>query len=121
MALLDEPEILEGTRAWDESQVAFTGAPDPAGHRYDVECTWYDVDIEDTEGAFCLIRIGSELEALVGEVVRVERQDRPAIFVYCLGGEDLPVDLALTRQAFMRLDLLSKSIITVTAQPVLHG
>jgi hypothetical protein len=115
----DEPEILNGTRAWAEAQTYFQGIPDPTRTRYDVQCSWYGTSISEWEGSFCVIQAGSELEDLVGDIVQVFYRDR-SCFLYCVGGADIPTPLALTRQAFLRIAALSNDEISVGVQPVVN-
>lgn len=113
----DESEILDGARAWDESQVALQGAPDPNRTHFDVDASWYGVTESEWEGAFCLVQAGDDLEELIGDTVRVTYKQRE-IFVYCVGAGDFPTRFALSRQAFFNLELLDKDEITVGVQPV---
>lgn len=116
--MLDEPEILDGMRAWNEAQAALNGTVAPERKRYDVDVGWYGTSVDEHEGAFCLIRSESNLEELVGDVVRIGYGTKE-IFVYCIGGTaDIDTDLAVARAAFMRLDVLSKDDVFCTAQAV---
>lgn len=114
--MIEEVEIVNGMRAWPESQVALRGATDPS-QVFDVLACWYDTDIEEHEGAFCLVDVGGPLADLVGDFVRVTHAGREA-FVYCLGQEDLPCEIGLARRAFMALEFLNVSEIDVTVEVV---
>lgn len=117
MALeIDEPEILDGTRAWAKTQQLFRGQPDPLRVRRAVRCTWYDTMVDEHEGAFCVIQANSALEDLVGDFVRVVYKNKE-IFLYCVGGtSDIPTPLAITRQAMLYTASLSAEFIDVTVQ-----
>jgi hypothetical protein len=113
----DEPEILTATRSWDHSQAEFLGIPDPNRPAYGKLCAWYDTSVSEFEGACAMIQSGSALEDLVGDIVRVTYRDKE-IFVYVIGGTELPTEIALTRMAWGRLENLSKDEIFVTVRPV---
>ena len=116
--LLDEPEILDGSRAWATTQELFAGVPDPLRAHFSVTCGWYEPPVGEFEGAFALIREGSPLEEFVGEVIQVDYESR-SISVYVTGGSsDIDHDLALYRYAFLKLHPLSDPGITVNIRPV---
>lgn len=111
-----EVEILNGSRAWAETQAAFVGAIDAARTRYSVDCGWYDTRVDENEGAFCMVRTGSDLEELIGDFVRVSYADIK-VYLYCVGASaNVSADLALARTAFMRLQPLNVTKIRVIAQ-----
>lgn len=113
---VDEPEILDGSRAWAKTQQLFEGRVDPTRKRHAVKCTWYDTTVNEHEGAFCMVQAGSDLEDLVGDLVRVAWRNTE-IFVYCIGGSaDLPYPLALSRRAMWHVADLAKDHIDVTVQ-----
>lgn len=112
---LDEPEILDGMRGWTGAQRAFAGVVDPARPRYVLDVGWYDTGIDDNEGAFCMVRTGSPLEELVGDVVHVRRGTRSGL-VYCVGAASIATDLALARPAFLRFGPLSDETFRAVAQ-----
>lgn len=113
-----ELELLAGARAWPETQRLFLGAVDPTRPRHSVPCGWYGTQVDENEGAFCVVREGSPLEELVGDFVRVYWRGKVA-FVYCVGGSGLSTELALARTAFMALAPLNADPLRVTAQAVL--
>lgn len=119
----DEIEILDGSRAWPEAQRIFRlmGSPDPRTRTTRmVETSWYDTSASDYEGAFCLIQSGSELEHLVGDLVRVMYRDRE-IIVYCVGGAELDTDFALFRRAYFALTDLADPTIDCILQPIVRA
>lgn len=118
----DEPEILDGSRAWPEAQAIFStqGVPDlRARISRMVEASWYDTSVSEYEGAFCLIQSGSDLEYLVGDLLRVVYRQRE-VYVYCVGGAELTTDFALARRAYFALRDLAVDPITVIVQPILR-
>lgn len=117
MLEIDEPLILDGSRAFPETQNAFSGPVDSTRARHLVACSWYDTSLSDYEGAFCLIQAGSELEELVGDIVSVKYRGKE-IFVYCVGGAELTTDFALFRRAFFALEDLAYDEINAVVQPV---
>jgi hypothetical protein len=114
---LDELEVLDGLRAWDEAQAAFQGTLDTTRTRWLVDLGWYDTSIDDREGAFAMVQQGSDLEEMVGDVVRVDYGSKVA-YVYMLGGADLSAPMSLSRPAYFRLAMLSVATIPVAVQPV---
>lgn len=120
MLPLDEPEILNGTRAWPETQAEFVGAPDPNRKRYAIESSWYDTTTNQHEGAFCMVQSGSEMEELIGDIVQVVYKNKQ-IYVYCVGSADLSADFALARTAFFNIELLSSDDILVGVQPTVRA
>jgi hypothetical protein len=116
----DEPEILDGARAWPEAQAALRGVIDPNRRRWETEAYWYDTAINEHEGAFCMVQAGSEMEDLIGDVVEVRYLDK-TIYVYCVGAADLATDYALARTAFFWIELLDRDQISVGVQPVVRS
>lgn len=115
----DEPEILDGSRAWLETQDAFRGHVDPSRKRHSVRCTWYDTTVSEYEGAFCVVQQDSDLEELIGELVRVSQAGKE-IFLYCVGATpDIPFPFAITRRAMLGFAPLSHDSIEVMAQALL--
>lgn len=122
MALeIDTPEILLGTRAHNESQRFFRGAPDPLRKRRRAVCDWYDTSVSAFEGDFCMITADSKFEDLVGELVVVKWHNKKQ-FLYCVGGFDFDegVDIALARKPFMYFTYLSSGPIRVTIQALVR-
>lgn len=116
MALeIDEPEILDGSRAWPKTQLLFVAPVDPLSKRWETFCSWYDTSISEYEGAFCVIQSGSDMEALVGRHVQINYNEKD-VYLYCVGGAELPTPIAITRRAFMELDALSLDSIEVMVQ-----
>lgn len=120
MAELDEPEILDGMRGLADAQAAFQGVPDPTSARYITDCGWYDTDVDEHEGFFCLVQADTDLEDLIGDVALI-RTSAKSVLVYCVGATGLPTQLALARTAFVQLAALSDETIPVQAQAVLRA
>lgn len=110
---MDEPEIVAGMLPLAEAQAAFAGSPDVRWQPLFCQTMWYDISVDPRRGYFGMIQANNErMEPLVGEIVRVRYRTRE-INVYILGGAELPVEFALTRKAFLRLDLLWQPAIPV--------
>ncbi len=116
----DEPEILHGSRAWPEAQRIFravgVAVPRSRTSRL-VRTSWYDTSTSEYEGAFCLIQSGSNLEYLVGRLVRVLYHGRE-ILVYCVGGGELDSEFALFRRAYFALTDLAIDHIECVLEPM---
>ena len=119
MADAPETPLLDGARAWAESQAAFQTVPNPTRTFYYEDAVWYDTIEDDNEGAFCLVRADSPLQELVGEVVWVRHGLRTAL-VYCVGtSAALPTNIALQRAAFFQLATLDRSTIALSVRGTL--
>lgn len=67
---------------------------------------WYDTSVHPESGAFALVREGSTLEELVGEVVRVTRtlqSGTRSVYVYVVAAYGITEDLQLYRRAFLQI------------------
>jgi hypothetical protein len=61
---------------------------------------WHGTSVEAHEGAFAVV--SADFQALVGEVVQVRARGR-SVAVYVIGVRRVPVDLSLSRRAFLSL------------------
>lgn len=61
---------------------------------------WHGTSVEDTEGATAVVPEG--WAGLVGDTLRVRCGSRTAL-VYVMGVRDVPVDVSLSRRAFLTL------------------
>lgn len=100
-----EPEVMLGRRAFPMAQQLLAGSVESQLPQL-VETGWHDTSVHPETGAFALVRQGAGLDDLIGEILRVQAQDRTA-YVYCLGSADVPTDLSLARRAFLALGLLA--------------
>lgn len=94
-----EPEVMDGRRAFPETQRLFAGEAlegAPALRRVG----WHGTQTHTEDGAFAVVP--PALDRYVGEVVQVNTGGR-SCFVYVLAARDVPVDLSLTRRAFLSL------------------
>lgn len=123
MTLVDEEEILDGSRAWAKTQELFSGYGDPTRFFFQVDCGWYEAPLgEGYEGAFAVVRTDSDLEQLVGEVVKVSLGGiyETAVYVYVVGSEDIDVDFACWRYARAQLADLSTDVVSVSVRPLVR-
>lgn len=112
----DEPDILDGMRSWSGSQRAFESVGGPQSPVRVLDIGWYGTEVDEHEGAFCMVQADSVLEDLIGEVVDVRANGRRGL-VYCVGASSgLPVEFSLSRPAFLRFDLLSAETVRATVQ-----
>jgi hypothetical protein len=113
---LDERDILDGMRSWTGAQRAFESVGDPGSPVRTVEAGWYGTDVDEHEGAFCMVKSGSLLEPLIGEVVEMRANQRRWV-LYCIGASSsLPTDFALSRPAFLRFAALSDETVRATVR-----
>lgn len=102
----DEPEILDGTRAWSKTQQLFHGVIDPGRRRFATEATWYDTSLNEHVGAFCVVQAGGIMEELIGDFVRFSWRNKEQ-FLYCVGGAEIPTEFAVSRLAWLHLTEMS--------------
>ena len=88
-------------------------------------CAWHGTALDADTGAFGIVRSGSALEPLVGEVARVTLHEgvRPrVVYVYLKAALDLPYDdLSLTRRAFLALSYPSRDQLKVEVEPAVQA
>lgn len=100
--MLNEPEVLQGTRAFYKTQELFAGTVDRSFQARQATVGWYDTLVDDNEGAFCLVNPFGEFADLVGDKLAFS-YGRKTISVYCLGSNDLAWPIALARTAYFHL------------------
>lgn len=112
-----EPEIQDGQRAFVTTQDLFAGQPQTIQVANPMDCSWYGTNVDPYRGAFCVVQVGAGLELLVGEFVSfsVARRHPPVtIICYCLGERtEIPTPIAVTRRAWMNLEILPKDEVSV--------
>lgn len=99
-----EEEVALARRAFPKAQELLAGVPE--GQPRYIDVGWYDSEAHPETGAFALAREGGPHTDLVGQILRVENEGR-VVFVYVVGGGDVPHDLSLYRRAFFGLGLLT--------------
>lgn len=117
----DEPEIIQARRAFDAAQASITGvAKNPYGAKT-YSCSWYGTSVDPERGSFAVVKESSELygvqndpdSGIVGEFVEVEHNGR-TVRVYVIGSAaNLDTDFALTRRAYLELEILPVTPIDV--------
>lgn len=112
-----EPELLTIRRAFPEAQLALAGVPldrvfaGPVG--------WHGTSVHPELGsAHAVVRSFSDLDELIGEVLRITVPGRPPIFVYVVGARDVPWQVSVSRRAFMALGLLSAESVEAIVETV---
>jgi hypothetical protein len=98
MAVRDEPEMLNGRRAFPKAQQLLAGVP-LRRLPGTVAVGWHDGATHAEQGAFAVVGTGAGLDDLIGEVVRVSAGARE-VFVYVVAARPVPVALSLWRRAF---------------------
>lgn len=111
-----EPEILAGRRAFAKAQELLAGATRVRIEGL-VRTGWHDTAISPERPAFAVVRRDGPMLELIGEIIRVTLDDR-SCFVYVLGSALVPVDLSLTRRAFMAIGLLAAESVDTTVEVV---
>lgn len=97
-------------RAYPRSQELLAGPPDrivtastPVG--------WYGTDVHPETGAVALVRSGSELAELIGEVIRLRSPSGEAYALVVSGSSDLTADLCVARRCFLDLAPLADRVV----------
>lgn len=110
--MIIEEEIAIGRRAFPETQRLLDGPVLQQAANLQT-CGWHGTLTHPEDGAFALVSL--DRTEWRGETVRVTAGDR-SVLVYVIGSRDLPVDISLTRRAFMALaPLYRESLIVRTA------
>lgn len=109
-----EPEIQDGIRCLQKTEVLFNGAAKlPRIYPASVSMSWYGTSVSPLRGSFCLVKEGIGLEDLVGEFVRVSFGSTH-MNLYCLGqNPSLETDIAIPRGRFLNFALLPTASIDV--------
>ncbi|HEX7088725.1 MAG TPA: hypothetical protein VF192_01235 [Longimicrobiales bacterium] len=117
---IPELEVLNARRAWAESQALLGAVPSRTLGRVDVG--WHVATTHPEVGAFAVARSGGPYdvdgpEELVGDILRLSVGGRE-VFVFCVGGADVPTDLSLSRPAFFKLDLLTRESVDALVEVI---
>lgn len=110
-----EIEILAGSRAFPQAQIEFAGTPVNLYLPNPMPCSWYGTEVDPNRGCFAMVSESEPqlAEQLVGEFLRVSYRGR-AVHVYCIGSTpEIETPLALSRRAFLALDILPRNRILV--------
>lgn len=91
--------VRDAQRDFDVAQSLLGGQ---VGVSQVVEIGWHGSKVHPLVGCFAVVRSGSALESLIGEIVRVTHR-RHSVFVLVVGARAVPVDLSLARSVFWRL------------------
>lgn len=105
-----EQEIEWARRAYPKAQELLSAATPINRLAGFVPVGWHDTATHPLTGALAVVRIGGELEPLIGDILRVAWRHW-STFVYVVGARDVPFELSLARRAFMDLaNLAAESI-----------
>lgn len=111
-----EPEILDGMKAFGDTQLLFVGVPKETRFVDPIDCSWYGRAIDERRGTFALVQEGSDYEDFVGEFLKLTAGER-SIVVYCLGATpQIETPLAITRRCFLELAMLAEESISTYVQ-----
>jgi hypothetical protein len=103
--LPNEPEVLTARLPLDQAQAGFGGVVDELlDGRYD--CAWFGTSVLRERGWFALVDPDGPLADHVGDVLRLTSTDG-RVTVYAAGSVRSGPTIAVTRQAYARLALLS--------------
>ena len=110
----DEPEIILARHAFDAAQASITGVAEaPYGSRT-YSCSWYGTSVDPERGSFAVVKESSDLygvqtdpaSGIVGEFIEVEHNGR-TVRAYVIGSDaNLDSEIALTRRAYLALEML---------------
>lgn len=110
-----EPELLVIRRAFPEAQRLLAGGS--VARVGSIEVGWHGTGTHPELGSsHAVVRSFAGYDDLVGEVLRIRRGSRPAIFVYVLGARDVPTPVSVSRRAFMALGLLAEESLECTVE-----
>jgi hypothetical protein len=110
------PEILVARRAFPEAQGLLQAIPTRrAGGA--VSVGWHDQTLDIESPAFAVVRPGGPHGDLVGEVLRVTRNNAE-VFVYVHRSAGVTADLSLCRRAFHELGALWESTMTCVVEVI---
>ena len=105
-----EPELLDAARSYPNAQAALAGTVDPNQERIRASACWYDTSVSEYAGSFGLVKTGSAIEELVGDIVLVTYGHK-STWLYIVGSANLPTDLGIAREPWSRIaDLALQSI-----------
>lgn len=111
-----EPEILDGMRAFGDTQKLFVGVPKEARFVDPIDCSWYGSAIDQRRGAFAFVKEGAGYEDFVGEFLRLSIEER-SIVVYCLGATpQIDTPLAIARRCFAEVANLAEELVPAYTQ-----
>jgi hypothetical protein len=102
-AVVGEPEILWGRRAFYKAQALLGGGA--LGPAQPLMVGWYGSSLQSELGSFGCIGDQSGLDDLIGEIVLVSYQNR-SVYAYILQSVTLPDDgsqIALTLRTFLAI------------------
>lgn len=101
-AVVVEPEVNIGRRAFPKSQELFAGSPIGAAQVLDTG--WYDTSVHIESGAFALVAAGAGLDDLIGEIVQVVNPGNGLkALVYVMQAASIPTSFAIARRAWMAI------------------
>ena len=116
-----EPEMLIGRRAFKEAQKLIVGATAESPYEKRLfTCSWYGTSIDPERGCFAVVKDTSVLyggvdvtQGIVGDYVEIRYQNK-SVRVYVIGSDStLDADIALSRRAYLALEILPKRPIDV--------
>lgn len=110
-----DQELNVTRRAWPESQ-RLLESPVERLVAGSVPVSWHESGLTPEGGATAVVRINGPLTGLVGEVIRVQWDVRPAVFVYVLGQARVLGDLSLSRRAYLAAAYLAAETLPMTVE-----
>lgn len=111
-----EEEILDGMRAFGDTQKIFTGVPRDANFVDPVDCSWYGTAVDVRRGAFAFVKENAGYDDFIGEFLRLTVGER-IIGVYCLGATpQIDTPLAICRRCFISLANLAELSVSAYIQ-----
>lgn len=115
MAVLVEPEVGMGRRAFPKAQELLAGVPlRQLPSRVDV--TWHGTETDEETGSFAVVSLDGDPD-LIGEVLRVSSGGR-SVYVYVLGARAIEAPLSLTRRAFLSIARLSRESVPALVEVI---
>lgn len=107
-ALEYESELVIGRRSFVAAQKYLSTFVSVVSTISNVSLSWHDTAVDLNEGSFAVVQSGSDLEDLVGEIVRV-KVGRRTVFAYVVAESSMiQVDMTLAQRPFMAVGLLAQ-------------
>jgi len=102
-----ETELMWGRRSFWTAQTWFAQFAGVQAVHQNVSINWHGTTTDLNAGSFAVVRSGSSLQSLVGDILKVWIGSR-SVFVYCCADSDIILtDISLYQRAFMAIGLLA--------------
>lgn len=112
-----EPEVYNAGRGFKDAQTWLAAQGMGIESTFaDAECGWHDAAVDGHRGSFALVQIGSRLEDLVGDRIRVVSHTGRSVLAYVYGSASVPLELSLAFSPWVRLTYPSVASLSVRVE-----